>query len=399
MGTQTHLLVAVPIALVLSLTALPASGLSVSDSAIVAPGRAHPLSCAGGVAPLSWRIVENRSGARLVNGTYVAGLLDFVTDLVEVADARGDTARTRVLVSPGFSVEPYVISTRTAMSHTFRVLPSDLHVRFRLDPRSGSGGRISETGVYHSGLRDDTVDWVIAEDSSGRVSLAQVEILSDDTAGARIPQIRRLVWFGRVFELLFGTAPTRAEYHDFLADVNNGVTRERFVAEWLRDERLIALSTAGAWRGLTGTPLSNTKRSELAVAYLREGMSGVLVGILSDTAFWNRTAATGPSDSAVAWVTRVHLELAGTPPPAELARAMAARIRAGEPRVILVREILANPAVRAPLARRVINPFLGLPRTANPPPYLAQPFIAGGSFEAATIAALCAPEFMRGGGD
>lgn len=367
--------------------------LNLPDSIVVPPGHVAELRPSGGLAPYAVRVLENPSGGRVEAGAYRAGPLDFVTDIIEFADARGESAITAVLVSPGFSVEPYIVVTRTVTPRTFRLLPPGTRARFRLDPASGSGGRISETGAYVSGLRADTVDWIIAEDEEGRASVAQVEVIADDGEGRRVPQVRRIAWFARTYALLFGTPPTRAEYHAYIAATHAGAARESVVREWVRDERVAALTVHGFWRGAIGRPLPPSRAAELVPVYRAYGFEHLIARVLAGAEFIARAEAESGSRDEDAWVLRVQDALAGSTDSAA-ASAIASRIRAGQSREAAVHDLLADPSVRARLARRIAARYLGLARGVEPPARLTDLFVGGQSLEALTVALLTSPEYL-----
>lgn len=379
------------LALLLSGTSLAA--LAVPDSVVVPPGQVVAVRLSGGIAPYAIRVLENPSGGRIEGDSYRAGPLDFVTDRIEYTDGRGETAVVSVLVSPGFSVEPYIVVTRTVTPRTFRILPSGARARFRLDPSSGSGGRITETGAYVSGLRSDTVDWVIAEDEEGRVSVAQVEVIADDGEGRRLPQVQRIAWFARTYTHLFGTPPTRAEYHAFLATMHAGATRESVVRKWLHEERVAALTVHGFWRRAIARPLPPDRAANLVRTYRAYGFEHLIAEVLSGAEFVSRAESESGSRGEQAWVLRVQDALAGSTDSAAAA-AIAERIRGGLTRKAAVHILLADPANRAPLARRIATRYLGPMRGTEPPARLIDPFVAGQSMEDLTVSLLTSPEYL-----
>lgn len=370
-----------------------ASALAVPDSATVAPGRS--LALPSSTADLTWRLVANRSGGRIESGVYAAGRRDFVTDVLEARSARGETATLRVLVTPGFSAEPFLVSTRTATARQFRVLPPGTPVRFRLDRSSGSGGRITETGAYHAGLRGDTVDWVLAEDSTGRVSVARVEILADEVTeepAGRTPELQEISWFLRAWSALFGASPTRADYHDFLAGQAAGETRHGVVAGWLRDPRVAVPSVVGLWRGVNGTPPPSPMLSSLVPLYLDSGIAEVFVRATCDTAFVARARAQSGSADEAAWILRVQDAIGGWSDTGGANR-LAAAMANGMSREAAVRAVLRDPILRERVARRLCRRYLGLAASEEPPARLIARFLDGLSFEALTVEAICSPEF------
>jgi hypothetical protein len=143
------------------------------------------LTAAGGVAPLSWTISTNMSGAYfqssctgLTTCTYVAGPTGNTTDIVTVTDAENHTASSTITVASGITLTPASITLVTGDSHQFTIVGGASPFSWSVVNPSGGAfsGTCGTSCVYIVGTTSGVTDTISVLDSLGHGATARITV-------------------------------------------------------------------------------------------------------------------------------------------------------------------------------------------------------------------------------
>ncbi len=148
-----------------------------ADVTQVPPGGTAQLLASGGSGEgYEFGFLSNQSDATIVDGEYIAGNIEDVTDILTVADSLGNTATLAIAVGTGVAINPPSKSLPPRGTQTFAATGgSGEGFEFTLEG-NGSGGSISSAGLYVAGPTGATGDWIRATDSLGNTATAKIMI-------------------------------------------------------------------------------------------------------------------------------------------------------------------------------------------------------------------------------
>jgi predicted secreted protein len=159
-------------------------GLSVVQAAASSPPRGGLVFVAvgGSGTGLAWSLVTNASGGSIqtATGTYVAGPMGAVTDVVRVTDSLGNEAMRSVAVTPGVSIAPANASVRR-----MGALPlvasggSGTGYVWSLTTNTSGGSVSPNSGSFTAGSTGGTTDTVRVVDSLGNEAMGSVTVRAD----------------------------------------------------------------------------------------------------------------------------------------------------------------------------------------------------------------------------
>ena len=147
------------------------TGITLAAASLTVPPRGSTtLTATGGSGSYVFTVRFNGSGANVsaTSGAYTAGPIPFTTDLIEVADALGNTADLYIATGPGVSLTPGMPALPPGGVQMFTAQGgSGTGYTFALTV-NGSGGAIDpNTGLYTAGSQADAFDVVTVTDSLG----------------------------------------------------------------------------------------------------------------------------------------------------------------------------------------------------------------------------------------
>ncbi len=153
-------------------------------------GTVRFLAAGGSDTGFTFRLASNRSGASLTTagafGTYTAGAVPNVVDVVRATDSVGRFAEVSVTVGPGVSLVPDALTLPPGGRHVF-VARGGSGEGYSWSLTSSSGGTVdASTGAYVAGRTGEVSDVVTARDTLGNAASVEVRV----TAALRITPAR-----------------------------------------------------------------------------------------------------------------------------------------------------------------------------------------------------------------
>ena len=152
----------------------------------VAPRGQVVFTAAGGSGTgFTFVLTTNASGATIgaSTGSYTAGSMGNVQDVVTVTDTLGNAAHVTISVGDGLHVTPSVVNTAPLAQMTFMVRGgSGVGYTFALTANTSHGTIDPNTGAYTVGAVGGGTDVVTVTDSLGNAATAQIHVAGALTA-------------------------------------------------------------------------------------------------------------------------------------------------------------------------------------------------------------------------
>ena len=170
LGNSTHAAVTVTMALTISPAAVS-----------LVPKASQTFTASGGSGTgYTWALATNGSGATVSStGLYTAGSLGGVSDVVQVTDSLGASAKATVTVNvatTALAVSPSSVTVAPGSSQTFTVSGGSGTGYIWVLTTNASGGTISGNGVYTAGATGSVTDVARVTDSLGATATATIAV-------------------------------------------------------------------------------------------------------------------------------------------------------------------------------------------------------------------------------
>ncbi len=168
--------------------------LTLSPATLSLPPKGTQAFTAGGSAGsgYAFSLAQNQSGGSVatVTGSYTAGSTGSVTDIVQVADAYGNTTSTTVTVGPGVSVTPGSASVPPKGGQSFSAAGgSGTGYSWVVLTNNSGGATVSGAGAYVAGATGSVTDTLRVTDSLGNGATVNVTVTAAASISPLTPSV------------------------------------------------------------------------------------------------------------------------------------------------------------------------------------------------------------------